>query len=260
MSQSSDNEFLLYAKLQCHKKRVCDAMEITKEALSNSKKPALSFSGGKDSVVLLDIAVKAGFCGDVVFFKYGISTDIETPQENIDILKYYANFHGLKFHVLNCLGEVDCWEQCGRFILFPESESEKKIFRDTNYDFLRKSAEFEGENKIDLSIIGMRKDESKRRKAVLNSRGAIYQTKARESTTCCPLLNFTDDDIWAYIFENKLRYLKIYDYPYIDRRKNRNEITLLYDSAILENGMLFHYKQMYPEFFAWIKKRWGVIS
>lgn len=66
----------------------------------------------------------------------------------------------------------------------------------------------------------------------------------------------TDDDIWAYIFSNHLEYLPVYDYPYLDRRKNRNEITMLYNSAILESGMLYHYQRMYPEFFAWLKERW----
>ena len=94
---------------------------------------------------------------------------------------------------------------------------------------------------------------------MLNKMGQIYVTKARESMTCCPLANMTDDDIWAYIFSNRLEYLQVYDYPYLDRRKNRNEITMLYNNAILENGMLYHYQRMYPEFFVWLKERWGEV-
>lgn len=103
----------------------------------------------------------------------------------------------------------------------------------------------------------MRKDESKRRKIILNQKGAIYQTKNRQSITCCPLLDFTNEDIWAYIFSNHLKYLSIYDYPYIDRCNNRNEITMLYNDAIIRNGQITHYKQMDPDFFAWLKNRWG---
>lgn len=99
--------------------------------------------------------------------------------------------------------------------------------------------------------------ESKQREIVLNQKGAIYQAKSRRSITCCPLLDFTNDDIWAYIFSNGLKYLSIYDYPCIDRRVNRNEITMLYNNAIIRNGQITYYKQMYPEFFAWLKKRWG---
>ena len=251
--------YLLYSKMPAFMRKIEKAKEYVSEALLYSQNPALSFSSGKDSIVMLDIAVKCGFKGVLLFFKYGVCNDIETPKENIELLKYYAEKHDLKYHIVDCLGEVDCWEQCGRFTLFPENDKEKSIFYTTNYDYVKQSKLFETENNIDLNIIGMRKDESKRRKAVLNKRGAIYQTKSRESKTCCPLLNFSNDDIWAYIFSNSLKYLSIYDYPYIDRRTNRNEITMLYNQAIIENGMLWHYKQMYPDFFNYLKKRWGEI-
>lgn len=257
MCLSDEKEmYLLLAKMQSHKKKVKKAKETIKLALSNASKTALSFSSGKDSVVLLDLAIKAGFDGTLIFFKYGICTDVETPQENINLLKYYANKHGLHYQILECFGEVDCWERCGRFTLFPETEEEKRIFNLTNYDYVKKSNDFEKENDIDLNIIGMRKDESERRRIVLSKKGSIYQTKSRKSITCCPLLDFTNDDIWAYIFSNDLKYLSIYDYPYIDRRVNRNEVTLLYNDAIIRNGAIFHYKRMYPDFFRWLSKKY----
>lgn len=251
--------YLLHALLAPFQRRVNAAIETTKIALSKAKAPVLSFSSGKDSVVLLDIAVNAGFRGDLVFFKYGISTDIETPPENIELLKYYAEKHGLNYHILDCLGEVDCWEQCGRFILFPETEEEKRIFNRTNMDFSKKSKKFCQENGIDLQLIGMRKAESARRKAMLNKKGPIYAVKSRDSMTCCPLANLTSEDIWAYIFGNELKYLSIYDYPHIDRRRNRDEITMLYNDELIRRGMIYHYKAMYPEFFAWLKNRWGEV-
>lgn len=257
MCQYEQELYMLSAKTLSYKRKIEKAMDTLKTALNSSKNAALSFSGGKDSVVLLDLAVKAGFSGTIVFFKYGICTDIETPSENIELLKYYADKHQLKYKILECLGETDCWEQCGRFTLYPQSENEKRIFYQTNHDFAKKSAQFEEENNIDLSIIGMRKDESKRRKIVLNRNGAIYKTQSRKSVTCCPLLNFSNDDIWTYIFSNNLKYLSIYDYPYIDRRVNRNEITMLYNDAIIRNGQIFHYQKMYPDFFSWLKNRWG---
>lgn len=262
MCQSVEKDkrtYLIHAKFEPYKRRVRSAIETARMALEASKNPALSFSAGKDSIVLLDIAVKAGFHGDLVFFKYGVSTDIETPKENIELLKFYAEKHGLKYHILECLGEVDCWEQCGRFILFPETEDEKRIFNRTNMDFSVKSREFCMENNVDLQLIGMRKAESARRKAILNKKGPIYTVKSRDSITCCPLANLTSEDIWAYIFSNNLEYLSIYDYPHIDRRRNRDEITMLYNDALIRHGQIFHYKTMYPDFFAWLKNRWGEV-
>lgn len=249
--------YLLEAKLHGFQKKVEKGIKITQDVLSTSKSPVLSFSGGKDSVVLLDIAVRAGFRGKMIFFKYGIVTDVETPKENITLLKYYAELYGLNYDIINCLGETDCWERCGRFTLIPETEEERRIFRETNYDYAKQSARYEARNEIDLNIIGMRKSESNARRIMLSQKGAIYQTKERQSVTCCPLLDFSNDDIWAYIYSRNLKYLSLYDYPYIDRRENRNEITMLYNYNIIRHGSMFHYQQMYPEFFAWLKKRWG---
>ncbi len=260
MSQSVEHDkqtYLLNSKLVSYQRRVDAAIEIARTALDTAANPLLSFSAGKDSIVLLDIAVKAGFKGDLLFFRYGVSTDVETPPENIELLKYYAAKHSMKYHILNCMGEVDCWEQCGRFILFPETEEEKRIFNRTNMDFSKKSESFCRENGVDLQLIGMRKAESARRKAMLNKKGPIYTVKSRDSMTCCPLANLTSEDIWAYIFSHNLRYLSIYDYPYIDRRRTRNEITMLYNDALIRHGIIFHYKKMYPEFFTWLKERWG---
>lgn len=262
MCQSIEQDqraYLLHSKLDPYKRRTETAIETVRTSLKTSKNPILSFSSGKDSVVLLDIAIKAGFRGDLLFFKYGISADVETPKENIELLKYYAAEHRLKYHILDCLGEVDCWEQCGRFILFPETEEEKRIFNRTNMDFSKKSKEFCQKNGVDLQLIGMRKAESARRKSMLNKKGPIYGVKSRDSMTCCPLENLTSNDIWAYIFSNDLKYLSIYDYPYIDRRRNRDEITMLYNDALLRHGQIFHYKAMYPEFFVWLKNRWGEV-
>lgn len=262
MCQSVENDkraYLMHAKLAPYQRRVEAALDITHKALSNAKNPVLSFSAGKDSIVLLDIAVRAGFRGGLLFFKYGIASDVETPAENIELLKFCAEKHGLKYQVLDCLGEVDCWEACERFILFPETPEEQRIFNETNHDFVKKSKQFCVENGVDIQLMGMRKAESARRRAMLNKKGPIYTVKSRDSLTCCPLANFTSEDIWAYIFSNGLKYLSIYDYPYIDRRRNRNEITMLYNDELIRRGMIFHYKQMYPEFFTWLKERWGEV-
>lgn len=249
--------YLLLSKMSAYKNKIKKAKEILDNALKNSTNTALSFSSGKDSIVLLHLAVQTGFKGTLVFFKYGLCTDIETPKENIELLKYYAELYGLKYKILECLGEADCWEQIGRFVIFPTSDREKSVFNKTNFDYVIKSKKFEEENNIDLSIIGMRKDESRHRKLMLNKNGPIYQTKSRSSVTCCPISIFSNDDIWAYIFSNDLKYLSIYDYPYIDRRFNRNEITLLYNDSIVRHGGTYHYRKMYPDFFNWIKDRWG---
>ena len=86
MCQSDKQAYILHAKLMPYKRRIERAIEITSEALSPSQKPLLSFSAGKDSIVLLDIAIKAGFRGDLLFFNFGVCNDVVTPIDYIDFL------------------------------------------------------------------------------------------------------------------------------------------------------------------------------
>ena len=52
---------------------------------------------------------------------------------------------------------------------------------------------------------------------------------------------------------------KIKTLKYKTRDGKGNEITMLYNDAIIRNGQVFHYKQMYPDFFTWLESRWGKI-
>ncbi len=258
MTRNEEQEaYKLKAGLNGFKRKEDKALGILSDVIQQANRPALSFSGGKDSVVLLDMAVRAGFKGELVFFRYGKPETHETPEENIDLLKYYSSLCNLDYTVLDCLGETDCWELCERFTLFPQDEREKKIFRITNNDFREKVKVHEEERGTDLQIIGMRKQESRNRRIMLTVKGPVYSTKQRQALTCCPLVDFSDEDIWAYIFSRGLKYLSIYDYPFIDRRKNRNEVTLLYNDAVVRHGGMFHFKRMYPEYFGYIRQRWG---
>lgn len=184
-------------------------------------------------------------------------TDIETPRENLDILHYYAGKHNLKCHILNCEGEADCWAEIGRFALLPETAAERRVFNRTNMDYRRKSEEFCRSYGADLLMIGMCQEESRARRITLAKKGDIYKAKSRAALTCCPLSHLTAEDIWAYIFSNKLRYLKIYDDQYLDRRRIRNEHILLYNNAIIRHGIIAHYRRMYPDFFAWLDKAYN---
>lgn len=242
--------------MPAHKHKVDRAITIARDALKNSESALMSFSGGKDSIVMLDIALKAGFCGELLFFNYGICTDKETPQETRDIIQHYSKLHGLKCNIVDCLGEFDCWDELGYFCLFPESEQEKKVFKETNKDFAKKAKDFQAKHGCDLLFIGMRKDESKARKIMLCKKGHTYTTKNRDCVTCCPVSNFTDDDIWAYIYANNLKYPSFYDCPHLDRGKIRNEPCLLYNDAIVRHGGAYEFKILFPEYMAEIKKRY----
>lgn len=80
------------------------------------------------------------------------------------MLEKYAERYKLEYYILNCLGEVDCWEECGRFILFPENDREKKIFNKTNYDYAKQYLHFEKQHNINVLFLGMRKKKAAKEK------------------------------------------------------------------------------------------------
>jgi len=251
----------LYGKLNTYKYRVTRALQICADALKNSARPLTSFSGGKDSIVMLDIAVKAGFKGELMFFQYGYEYD-ETPPETYEILAYYAAKHGLKVNFVKCLSEFDCWHTAGRFFLFPETDEERKLVEKCDRDYVQKAKRFQEEYGCDLLFIGMRKKESRARRIMLSKNRRTehgdytYDSAARTCLTCCPIAEFTGADIWAHIFINCLAYPSFYDYPYVSREVLRNEPTLLCNDAIIRHGNIDVFKAVFPDYIGEIKRRY----
>lgn len=75
------NAFLLHAKLKAFQEKVFNAQKTIDEALAKSTNTALSFSGGKDSIVLLDLAVKSGFNGKIIFLSMEFATILKHQEK-----------------------------------------------------------------------------------------------------------------------------------------------------------------------------------
>ena len=146
------------------------------------------FSGGKDSIVLKDIARRAGIPHSVV---YSVTTI--DPPELIHYIKDYHHdvewrrqpMHMLQYMVEHRKGLPNRWcRWC--------------------CDIYKENTGNDG-NKI----IGVRAEESVRRKRLWKEVNANYRKKGE--IILAPLVYWTDKDIWNYIRDNRLPYCCLYD-------------------------------------------------
>jgi phosphoadenosine phosphosulfate reductase len=140
----------------------------------------VAFSGGKDSTVLLHLALQCQPEIPVFHWDYGVFMPREFEAEiQLNMTKIGAK----NIHVEKRLSEN---KQC---------QFGYQAFFGSVHKFMEK------EN-LEVALIGLRKEESSKRKAKIKSQPAneVY-----------PLADWGWKDIWAYIVSNNLPYPKVYD-------------------------------------------------
>lgn len=181
--------FLFHSETDEYKHAMRHVDEVINNALSLYNKPILSFSGGKDSLVMMHRILKHDKTVMVFHWDYGkyyIPSEIE--KDVIDIMiNMRANY---------IIESSTLYENAKR--------TPSNIFYRVFFGHVRKRLKFE---KYDLQFIGLREEESLKRKRKIDSkpfRGDFIDE-------CYPLHKLTWKDVWAYIVSNNLPYLKIYD-------------------------------------------------
>ena len=164
--------------------KVADAIKLLREH-EPPEGYFLCFSGGKDSVVIYDLAVKAG----VKFDAHHNITTVEPPE----IMKFIRdNYPDVE--------SVHPKKSMYQLIV------EKKIppLRMSRY-CCSELKEHAGKDRI--KITGIRSEESPRRA----KRPQIDQDRYGKGFFVHVIKDWTEKDIWQYIHENNLPYCKLYD-------------------------------------------------
>lgn len=195
-----------------------EAIYIIREVASQFKKPALLFSGGKDSILVAHLAMKAFYPGKIPFPIVHIDTGHNFP-ELIQFRDEFVAKNGLNLIVGSVQEDIDngnLREETGKYA------SRNALQTHT----LLRTIE---ENKFDACMGGARRDEEKARakERIFSVRDDFGSWDAKnqrpeffdhlngkihldESMRCFPISNWTELDVWEYIKAENIALPSIY--------------------------------------------------
>jgi len=216
-----------------------EAIYIMREVSAQFERPALLFSGGKDSIVMGHIAYKSFFPAKIPFPFLHIDTGHNFP-ETIEYRDNYTN----KINAKLVVGSVEESIQKGRV----KEETGKHASR--NYLQTTTLLDTIEENKFDCCIGGGRRDEEKARAKERffshrnefgewdpkNQRPELWDIyngryNVGEHFRTFPLSNWTEMDIWQYILKEQIQIPKLY-FSHIRKCIIRDGVILAYSNHI----------------------------
>ncbi|WP_375493689.1 sulfate adenylyltransferase subunit CysD [uncultured Jatrophihabitans sp.] len=194
-----------------------EAVHIIREVAATSEKPAMLFSGGKDSVVMLHLAVKAFWPAPVPF----PVMHVDTGQNFDEVLAFRdrtVERYGLRLIVASVQDDIDARRAHEDFPGAPRNKLQ-------TVTLLRGISE----NRFGAVFGGARRDEEKARakERVFSFRDEFGQWDPRnqrpelwnlyngrhrkgENIRVFPLSNWTELDIWSYIESEQIELPELY--------------------------------------------------
>lgn len=195
-----------------------EAIYIIREAAAQFEKPAILFSGGKDSITLVRLAQKAFYPGKIPFPLVHIDTG-HNFEETIQYRNWLVNDVGAELIIGSVQDDIDAGrvtEEQGKF-------SSRNALQTIT---LLRTIE---EHKFDACLGGARRDEEKARakERIFSVRNDFGQWDAKnqrpelfdflngriqpgENVRVFPISNWTELDVWNYIKEEGLPLPSIY--------------------------------------------------
>lgn len=195
-----------------------EAIYIMREVAAQFEKPVLLFSGGKDSITLVQLARKAFYPAKVPFPMLHIDTGHNFP-ETIEFRDWLAKESGMQLivrYVQDSIDQGKVKEETGKYA------SRNMLQTVTLLDAIE-------EMKFDACIGGARRDEEKARakERIFSVRDDFGQWDAKkqrpelfdmlngkinvgENVRVFPISNWTELDVWNYIREEKMEIPSIY--------------------------------------------------
>ncbi len=247
------------------------AEERIKNIFSNGVKVVLSFSGGKDSLVLGNIVYELAVRGEIDKSLLEILFIDEEAMfdEVIDHIKRWRkkwmmigvpfSWYCIEVKHFNCLNSLSedetfiCWDRYKKDVWVREipdfaiKDHPLLIQRvDTYQTFLERLDKKAG----NYSLIGTRASESVQRlKNIAKQKSALSS-----GVRFFPIYDMTDKDVWAYIYNKNLEYPKVYENLYrVGTRANQLRISQFF--SIDTAKVLVKLNELYPDLMERVTRR-----
>lgn len=206
-----------------------------------------SISGGKDSTVLCHLALQEAIKRNRKLGIFFFDEEV-VYQSTIDQIEYLMNLYPenttrlwlqIEFNLTNAVsyedpflsawenGEHEKWmrKKKSYAIKFPNWDRKKEIVlnKKIGLDFYSVIENFESAYENTAFLIGLRADESLNRwrtmtknPVLINGEQTYWATKKRgkNNISAYPIYDWAFSDIWKYIYDNDIKYSRIYDYMY----------------------------------------------
>ncbi len=176
--------FQMWSETEEYQRRVEEARIVIKDTLKEYKKPYLSFSGGKDSTVMLHLVLQ--YKEDIPVWHWDYGDQLMPRAFEKEVIENAEKMGVCELIVNKRRGE------------------DARINHKTGYmQFFSQINKLRKEHGWDVGFVGVRQEESCRRKS-------LY--KSFFLNDCCyPLLKLTWMDVWACIVSEGLPYVSVYD-------------------------------------------------
>jgi len=248
----------------------------------------VSISGGKDSTVLAHLALQEAHKRNRKIGLFFLDEEV-VYESTVNQIRYLMNLYPentnklwlqIELHLTNATslteGQLICWERGKHKIWMrskePDSiqykpwDKEKETIRDKNkgFGFYDALDNFQNSRKDTCFLVGLRATESMNRwRAVAKNPGHkdwFWSTKGQNGNiSAYPLYDWNFHDVWKYIYDNNLKYSKIYDYQF-KKGLSINEIRV--SSLIHEKSFkaLVELPEFEPKTYDKLLKRVGGIA
>ena len=228
MTPLEHRKFELHTDTEGYRHRLADAKDWIHRVFDGFDNPCLNYSGGKDSLVLLNLLGESGYEPPVFHFDNGLLSVPGDTEFVRSTLKGYS-------------GEL--------FVRTSAAVNDERMVVEQGHGYngfwghYNDLAEREG---WDCRLIGIRAAES-------NDRADRFDdtpiNRHEQHTAAAPIHQLTTRDIWGYIVENDLDYHEIYDKQgelYGDMEARGNRLVTLYDSEFDSLGAREISQFVYP--------------